>query len=207
MSRQSLTQVARNVFRSARQAIASGRPTTRRRGRLPLAIESLENRELMHGLAAATVAADAYETDNTAARARTISTSGTAQTHSIHRGSDVDWVKFTLSQKSNVVIETNGASGDTEMRLYGRNSSTRLMEYDDDDGNGLFSRIERSGTAALDAGTYYVRVNEYGGNGTIGQYTISVRTQQPSSFLAVPGLPAIRRLVVRRGEESHQQRR
>ena len=146
----------------------------RRRGRLPLAFESLEARQLMHGLAAVS---DAYERDDTAAQAKTIATDGTAQTHSIHTGADVDWVKFTLKQKSNVVIATDGSSGDTEMRLYGPNSSSKLVEYDDDDGNGFFSRIDRSGAAALGPGTYYVRINEYGSNGTIGQYTISVLAQ------------------------------
>jgi hypothetical protein len=124
------------------------------------------------------VSGDSYEVDDTAAQAKTIATDGTTQTHSLHVGSDVDWVKFTLTQRSNVVLETNGSAGDTEMRLYGPNSSTTLVEYDDDDGNGTFSRIDRSGANALDAGTYYVRIGEYGSNNAISSYTISVHTAE-----------------------------
>lgn len=83
---------------------------------------------------------------------------------------DVDWYKFTVgaSGGSSAVIETDGASGDTELWLYGPNSSTTQIAYDDDNGNGAFSRITR---ASLAAGTYYAKVMEYGNNATIGAYT------------------------------------
>lgn len=121
------------------------------------------------------VAGDSYEVDDSAGEARTIATDGSTQTHSLHVGSDVDWVKFTLPQRSSVVLETNGPAGDTEMWLYGPNSSTSFVEYDDDDGNGTFSRIDRSGGNALGAGTYFVRIAEYGSNNAVASYTISVR--------------------------------
>ena len=120
-------------------------------------------------------AGDQYESDDTAATARTITTDGVAQTHSFHVGTDVDWVRFTLTQRSNVTIQTSGdAGGDTLLDLYGPNSSTTLVETDDDDGVDLYSQIVRNGTSALAAGTYYVRVSEYGQNNTLSRYTLSV---------------------------------
>lgn len=118
-------------------------------------------------------AGDAYEVDDTAAQAKVIATTGATQTHSFHVSGDVDWVKFSLTQTCDVTIETNGAAGDTRMWLYGPNSATQQIEYDDDDGNGYFSKIVRTGTGALAAGTYYVKVDEYYSN-TIDQYTIAV---------------------------------
>ena len=57
------------------------------------------------------------------------------------------------------------------MRLY--NSSLSQIEYDDDDGSGNFSRIDRvCETDALPAGTYYVKVDEYGNNNEIQSYSL-----------------------------------
>jgi len=127
-------------------------------------------------------AGDSYEVDDTMAQAKRIATDGSLQAHSLHVGSDVDWVTFTLTQRSNVVLQTNGSSGDTEMWLY--DASGRQIAYNDD-GNGLFSRIDRSGSSALDPGTYYVKVGAYGGFAPITSYTISVRAanQSPSRYM------------------------
>ena len=57
------------------------------------------------------------------------------------------------------------------MWLYGPNSSSTQIAYNDDGGSGLFSRISRDDLAP---GTYYVKVDEYGNNNTIASYTISV---------------------------------
>ena len=113
---------------------------------------------------------DAYEGDNTAAQASTIATDGTPQDHSIHLGTDVDWAKFTLLGSSNVVIETSDTSGDTMLWLYGPDSSTTLIQFDNDGGNNLFSRVQRD----LGPGTYYVRVAENGADDVIPDYTLTV---------------------------------
>jgi hypothetical protein len=118
--------------------------------------------------AVVTVTADAYETDNAMSAAKTITPNATAQTHSIHVAGDVDWVKFTLSAASNVVVTTGGSSGDTELTLY--NGSGAQIGYNDDY-NGTWSRIAASNLAA---GTYYAKVNEFGNNATISSYTLQV---------------------------------
>jgi hypothetical protein len=116
---------------------------------------------------------DQYEPDNNAGNASTIF-AGNTQTHSLIPATDHDYVRFSLSTTSDVVIETGGASGDTRMWLYSSNVSQ--VEFNDDGGAGLFSKIDRlnSGGDPLQAGTYYVMVNEYGLNHEIPSYTISL---------------------------------
>lgn len=146
-------------------------------------------------------ASDQYEDDNTASRATPIRIDGTAQTHTIHTGSDVDWVKFTLAQQSNVVIETSGSSGDTRMWLYGPNSSTRQVDFNDDSGSGAFSRIERSGSNSLAPGTYYVKVDEYGNNDTIANYSIRVQATVASSPVTTPDTPPVTIMPIVLGDD------
>ena len=114
---------------------------------------------------------DAYEPDNTAGEANEI-LPDSPQTHSIAPVGDVDYVRFSLDSESEVVIETSGLSGDTQMWLY--DDQENQIDYDDDGGTGLFSRIERTtcGIDALSAGTYYVKVAEYGNNAKIDSYEI-----------------------------------
>ena len=95
---------------------------------------------------------DRYEPDDTPSRAREIAPN-TSQQRSLDAGSDVDWVQFTLAQQADVTLETNGAEGDTELALFDPDAGTPIAV--DDNGNGLFSRIE---LPALPAGSYLVRV-------------------------------------------------
>lgn len=118
-------------------------------------------------------AGDVYEVDNIPDQAKVIA-NGDIQNRSIHAIGDIDWVKFTLAVRSEITIQTNGASGDTELWLYGPNSSTNQVEYDDDDGNGLFSLINRTGSNALEPGTYYIKIQEYGNNDIISAYTLAL---------------------------------
>jgi hypothetical protein len=122
-------------------------------------------------------ATDVFELDNTAAQATPISTNGVVQEHSFHAGSDADWVTFSVAVPSNVTILTAGvAGGDTILELYtGSSTAPTLIQSNNDYVTGsLYSRIERTGTTALPAGTYYVRVIENGQNNTLSRYTISV---------------------------------
>lgn len=111
--------------------------------------------------------ADTYETDNSKNDAKIIN-SEESQAHSIVPANDQDWLYFTLTYTSNVIIEVAGISGDTRMWLYQSDGTTQI-EYDDDDGIADFSRIERE----LLAGTYYIKIDEYGNNNTISAYNIS----------------------------------
>ena len=120
---------------------------------------------------------DSYEPDNRSAKAKKI-LSGETQYRSIHVLGDVDWAKFTLNQTSDVTIETNGMAGDdTAIALFGPDNSTTLIEKDRNHGLGYFSLIRRTGTRALAAGTYYIKVREYGSNRTIFSYTLSLYAQ------------------------------
>ena len=128
---------------------------------------------------------DAFEADDAPWQASTIATDGSAVTHSIHHPGDVDWVTFDLNFRSDVLIETRGSSGDTRMWLYGPNNWSTLVEYDDDDGLGLFSRIDRAGSRALNPGTYFVKIDEFGNNNTIDSYSISVDATPMAADLTI----------------------
>lgn len=117
--------------------------------------------------------ADAFEPDDSSGQASSIGTGGTPQTHNICPVGDEDWVTFTISAESEVVIETSGPAGDTRMWLY--DSTLNEVEFNDDGGSGLFSRIDRTcGVDALPPGTYFVRVDEFGDNDEIGTYNLAV---------------------------------
>ena len=130
--------------------------------------------------------ADAYEADNAAGQAKTIA-AGATQRHSIVPDADQDWVRFTLPLDSEVIIETAGFGGDdTVLWLY--DSAQQQLDYDDDGGTDLFSRIDRvCGQDALPAGTYYVRVGEFGDNDRIGAYDLTLTV--PRDCVPVPSAP------------------
>ncbi|MFH1378510.1 MAG: pre-peptidase C-terminal domain-containing protein, partial [Planctomycetota bacterium] len=111
--------------------------------------------------------ADSWEPDDNAANATAL-IPGISQSHSINEPDDEDWVMFTVSTTSYAVIETSGSTGDTRMDLY--NASLVLIEWDDYDGTGDFSRIDRH----LDPGTYFVRIIEDGQNAVIASYLMSL---------------------------------
>ena len=120
--------------------------------------------------------ADAYEPDNTTDQAKWI-LPGEPQVHSISPVGDADYVKFTLAVLSDVVIEVSGANStkdDTRMWLYGSDVST--IEFNDDGGTGLYSKIDRLARDGdpLGPGTYFVMVDEYGNNSSIAAYTLTL---------------------------------
>lgn len=114
---------------------------------------------------------DSFEPDDTPAAAKAIA-NGQTQNRSIHVVGDVDWVQFTVGTNgaTNVRLQTSGVTGDTEMWLYGPNSSTAQIDYNDDAGGGTFSQIVR---ASLAAGTYYIKVGEFGSDRTIASYALT----------------------------------
>jgi hypothetical protein len=101
-------------------------------------------------------------------------TVGETQLTSLSSTSDVNWRRISLSQSAEVVVVLSGPVGDTQMWLYGPNSTADLVAYDDDSGPGLFSRIDRRGAQRLQAGIYYVKVTSRSTFG-IPSYTIAVR--------------------------------
>ncbi len=118
---------------------------------------------------------DTYEPDNSSAQAKPIST--TAQTHSISPVGDEDWVTFTLSQPSDLLLETSG-SGTYDTVLYLYNGSSQQIDLDDDSGTGAYSLIDRAcGVDELAAGTYYARVIDYNNDGVIPTYQLQLTTR------------------------------
>ena len=114
---------------------------------------------------------DVWENDNTAAAANAI-LNGAVHGHSIHAAGDVDWTRFTIGAAGalNLSIDTYGTGADdTQMWLFGPDSATACIAYDDNSGAGNFSQITAAGVRG---GTYYVKVKEFGNNGTIQAYNL-----------------------------------
>ena len=107
------------------------------------------------------------ESNNNSARADYLVRSGCRQ-GSISPVGDTDWYYFTIDTARSVRIETT-TGGDTVIYLYNA-SGTTLLESDDDGGGDRQSLIVRT----LRSGTYYVRVEEFDNNGTIGTYKLIV---------------------------------
>lgn len=124
---------------------------------------------------------DRYEKDNKSSQAKTIS-NGQTQARNIHAAGDWDWAKFTIPAAGahQVRLETAGASGDTQLRLYSQNAAGTgagaQIAYNDNGGAENFSRIT---VAFMPAGTYYVRVQEKGNNETIAAYTLRATWTSP----------------------------
>jgi hypothetical protein len=109
---------------------------------------------------------DSFEPDDTPAAARTIA-NGQTQNRSIHVVGDVDWVRF--------VVGTNGATNRAQFRLReslaipkcgctARTASRVSWTTTMTPAAAPFSQITR---ASLPAGTYYIKVGEFGGDRTI----------------------------------------
>ncbi len=86
----------------------------------------------------------------------------------IYPSNDLDWFRFEVSTWGDVVIESSGDL-DTVGTLF--DASGNHVEQDDDDGDRLNFRIERT----LYAGVYYVRVHSFLGRAA-GGYTLHLRT-------------------------------
>ncbi|MEM8492292.1 MAG: S8 family serine peptidase [Pseudomonadota bacterium] len=123
-------------------------------------------------------ALDIYEPNGSSSLAKEISVNG-SQIHSICPVGDNDWLKFSLSSESAALLETAGSSGDTRMWLY--DAGLAELEFNDDGGSFLFSRIQRScDRDPLPAGTYFIQIDEFFDNDEIPEYTISL-TATPCS--------------------------
>ena len=130
---------------------------------------------------------DSFESDDTSAEA-TVTASGEIQTHNISPDTDEDWITFTLTAPSVVVLETRGGSGDdTVLELY--DDLLGLIESNDDGGLGAGSRITRAcGTNELPAGTYFARVTSYNAETSILSYDLAYTAVSCADFDdAVPG--------------------
>jgi hypothetical protein len=109
-----------------------------------------------------------YEPNDSSIDAAVIA-SGTPQSHELCPVGDEDWATFTLTRLSSVVLETSGSSGDTRMWLY--DNDLNEIEFDDDGGSNTFSKIELTcDDSSLPAGTYYVKIDEHGGDEKIDSY-------------------------------------
>lgn len=116
---------------------------------------------------------DPYEPDNIPGEATPI-LPGTPQQHDIDPDTDEDWITFTLSASSVVVLETSGETDDdTVLELF--DESLTLIASDDDGGSGRYSSIARvCGVDELPAGTYFARITSFEQSSVITGYHVAL---------------------------------
>lgn len=102
----------------------------------------------------------------------TLTIGGPATEADIGKHGEEDTFTFDVPAAGRYIIETSGPT-DVVMALFGPDSETNLVAEDDDSGAWLNARI----AAALEAGTYHVRIRHYRPTGT-GKYEISVRAEE-----------------------------
>jgi len=106
-------------------------------------------------------------------------------------GSYYDAWMFTLASPSQVVVEMRSSAVDAFVTLY-RGKPRALGEsvgYDDDGAGGTDARL----VASLEAGTYTIMANSYGGGDT-GEYELSL-VSVGNVTAPAPGTPAARTLL------------
>ncbi len=132
------------------------------------------------------IAPDAYEVDDSAASAQTITTNGVPQAHTFHCFNDYDWVKFTMTAGMAYTITTSalGAQSDTILELYDTNGLMLLTSNDNCTFGNPASCIK--GWTVPTSGTYYVRVRNAPGSGGCTDYDYKLAV---ASGVGSPGLP------------------
>jgi hypothetical protein len=116
----------------------------------------------------------------------TLTVNGSTTSGNISPSGNEDWYRFTISTSGTYTIETfPGTLSDTFMYLYGPESTTILLETDDDDGEGSAAKIVRS----LSPGNYYVKIRSNNNTAT-GTYLISVKSSQTVTSPAGLTIPA-----------------
>ncbi|HOD83686.1 MAG TPA: Ig-like domain-containing protein, partial [Phycisphaerae bacterium] len=128
--------------------------------------------------------------DNTDATATVIVTDGTVQTHNLHTAADVDWVTFTLNTSCGVVMQA-ATSGLIRMTLYQRTGPSTLRDLGSCvvTADTSYPRIAR----LLDAGTYLLKIEEFGNNVSVPSYDLSVtaRSARNHAILFAGGVDAM----------------
>ncbi len=121
---------------------------------------------------------DPYEPDDTPASAVQMTRFYLGQTRTLAPIGDVDYVVLTLSELSELSVETTGAAGAVELSLLDANGNaleTATTPPNLPAGVPL-ARIDRTRVDRdwLQPGTYYVRVGEAGGDAEVDEYTLFI---------------------------------
>jgi len=124
---------------------------------------------------------DEYEDDDSCARASTLPTDGSHQTHNFHDEGDQDWIKFTAVANKTYVIETSnvGPLSDAVLFLYDTCEASPLAA--EDDAFGPTVRLEWDATRS---GAYYLKLQQHDvaiyGHDTYYDLSVTVDIEPPS---------------------------
>ncbi len=118
---------------------------------------------------------DSYEPDNSITEFTPITLPSTTA-HNFHAADDGDWVRFTVPAGGTVAIETFDLQGECDTVVQFLNTDGSVIDEDDDDGEGLGSRIVWTvGTG----GTFFARARPF--NAARGSYKLRVQVPVPEA--------------------------
>ncbi len=132
-----------------------------------------------------TAAKDKYEPDDVFGDASEIK-NGETQTRRIEAPRGGDWIFFEVVKLSDVVIETAGPDRNAgiSIALFGRDPRSQSMGSVD---TGGYSRMDRTGDAALPPGRYYILTEESGRDAVVDSYTVKLTMTDVPVDDAEPG--------------------
>ena len=159
---------------------------------------------------------DSFEPDDSSFEAHRIALNATAQSHTLEL-EDEDWLKFTLTEPSSVIIATGSSESsieqllqsndnggdegiDTFMELFSEGDLGDPFMENDDSGNfgsdnfTLSAKIGHPNTLTLNPGTYYIRItasNPLDANGE--NYSVLVKSTLVAGIIvSTPNKPSIK---------------
>ena len=104
------------------------------------------------------------------------------QVHNIHIVGDEDWATFTLDSRTSIVLKAVTETDMLKMTLYGPDDPAREVAWSVVSPPLPHPRILCAGTDALEPGTYWVKVEEFGGNDTAGTYELFLEEVEVDNY-------------------------
>ncbi len=125
---------------------------------------------------------DPLESDNSAAQARSIVTTGVPQHHTFYGVGDADWAAFVSpGPATRFIVETANLVGDanTNLEIYDTNGTTLLATNDNRSASDPSSLLNWNAPAA---GTYFARLTHTADLGVYGSFDLRVLRGNPTGL-------------------------
>jgi hypothetical protein len=130
---------------------------------------------------------DNFEADNVGANANQIG-GNSPQSHSIVPANDIDWITFTVTQTDDIEIKTSGPTPGLLIKLYDHNFAFLTQD------NG-FTNSHALINTTLNAGVYYLRIEDYSHNNENPAYNVRVSGLHIAPLPFDPAVPPVMTII------------